>query len=273
MTHVRIARLVRVAAALAIVLASLLATGAGTLAVGDRWRPQPGISWDIWLSEPPAPGEDPGVEALDVDLFDTPPQTISRLQDDAGVQVICYFSAGSAENWRIDFPQLAPWRGRPLSGWPGEWWIDVRRPEVRAVMLARLDLAAEKGCDAVDPDNVDGYANRNGLGLTASDQVDYLRFLADEAHARGLAVGLKNAVELIPEVVDTFDFAVNEECFRYRECAALEPFVAAGKPVLGIESGGHKVARRVCPQANAAGFSTLVKRLPLDRRTIACRGA
>lgn len=208
---------------------------------------------------------------LDIDLFDTPADTIAVLQGAFGVRVVCYFSAGSAENWREDFPQLASWRGNPLSGWPGEWWIDVRRPEVRTVMESRLDLAADKGCDAVDPDNVDGHANRNGLGLTVEDQLDYLAFLSSEAHRRGLAIGLKNAVDLIPELVGGFDFTVNEECFKFRECDALEPFVAAGKPVFGIEYGGRKVARRVCPLANAAGFDTLVKRLSLDDRTIACR--
>lgn len=256
-----------------LILSALPLAAEAPIAETDRWRPGPGLAWDIWLNYPSAPGEDPGVEAIDLDLFDTPAGTVSGLQVGFRVRVICYFSAGSAENWRPDYPQMAPWRGDPLAGWPGGWWIDVRRPEVRSVMLARLDLAADKGCDAVDPDNVDGFANRNVLGLTESDQVDYLRFLSGEAHARGLAIGVKNAVDLIPEVLDAFDFAVNEECFRHRECAALGPFVAAGRPVLGIEYGGRKVARRVCPQAEAAGFETLVKRIALDRRTIACRAA
>lgn len=268
-----IVRSILMALALA-VAPSGLALAAGEPANGPEWwRPTPGMSWDIWLSEAPEPGLDPGVDALDIDLFDTSAAAIASLRNDFGVKVICYFSAGSAENWRDDFPQLAAWRGKSLVGWPGEWWIDVRRPEVRSVMAARLDLAADKGCDAVDPDNVDGHANRNGLGLTASDQIDYLRFLADESHARGLAVGLKNAVDLIPQVIDEVDFTVNEQCFRYRECTALDPFVSAAKPVLGIEYGGARMARRVCPRANDAGFDTLVKRTALDRRTIACRAS
>jgi len=31
-----------------------------------------------------------------------------------------------------------------------------------------LDLAAQRGCDGVEPDNVDGYSNDNGFGLTAA---------------------------------------------------------------------------------------------------------
>ena len=32
-----------------------------------------------------------------------------------------------------------------------------------------------------------------------------------------------------------FDFAVNESCVEYRECEALTPFIAQGKPVLHVE--------------------------------------
>ena len=43
----------------------------------------------------------------------------------------------------------------------------------------RLDLAAAKGCDAVDPDNVDGYANPTGFDLTGDDQLAFNRWLAE----------------------------------------------------------------------------------------------
>ena len=32
-----------------------------------------------------------------------------------------------------------------------------------------MDLALDKGCEAADPDHVDGYANANGFTLTAAD--------------------------------------------------------------------------------------------------------
>jgi hypothetical protein len=33
-------------------------------------------------------------------------------------------------------------------------------------MAARIQVAKDKGCDGVDPDNVNGYDNDNGLGFT-----------------------------------------------------------------------------------------------------------
>jgi hypothetical protein len=211
------------------------------------------------------------VEMYDVDLFDVPAPTLSRLHADGRV-VICYFSAGSREDWRDDADAFPPTAlGRPLDGWPGERWVDVRDPGVRDVMRARLDLAAARGCDGVEPDNVDAYTNGSGFPLTSADQLDYNRFLAREAHARGLSVGLKNDVDQVADLVDDFDWALNEECFAYDECDTLRPFIDAGKAVFSVEYGGRSLADRVCPRANALDFDTLIKDLDLGPERIACR--
>jgi hypothetical protein len=215
------------------------------------------------------------VAMVDADLFDLPQGTIDGLNAE-GVVVICYFSAGSHEDWRPDagdFPTGAI--GDPLDGWPGERWIDHRDPELRDVMVARLDLAAEKGCDGVEPDNVDGYANASGFDLSAADQLDYNLFLAYEAHGRGLSIGLKNDLDQVPELVEHFNWALNEECQSYNECDLLDPFLDAGKAVFHVEyvdteGEGAAAAQSVCPPALAKGFSTLVKTWDLDAWGIAC---
>ena len=201
-------------------------------------------------------------QAYDIDLFDVPATTYAQLKA-SGKKVICYFSAGSYENWRSDasrFPAAS--LGNPLDGWPGERWIDIRNATVREIMAARLDLAKSKGCDGVEPDNVDGYSNNNGLGLTMQDQINYLRYLADAAHARGLTIALKNSTDLVPSLVDKFDFAVVEECFRYNECKAYSPFIAQGKAVLNAEYSAYSSS--ICTQAKSLGFSTVFFNLALD---------
>lgn len=45
-------------------------------------------------------------------------------------------------------------------------------------MSARLKKAQDKGCDGVEPDNVDGYTNDNGFHLTAHDQLTFNKWLA-----------------------------------------------------------------------------------------------
>ncbi len=247
------------------------ATDAGTTdggtAAATWFHPAPGTTWQWQLTGTVNTSYDAAL--YDIDLFDSPASLIASLQA-KGRKVVCYFSAGSDENWRPDAGEFkAADLGKPLSGWAGERWVDVRSANVRRIMRARLDLAVQKGCDGVEPDNVDGYANPNGLGLTAADQLDYDRFLATEAHARGLAVALKNDLDQVAQLEGDFDFALNEQCFQYQECGKLKAFVDAGKAVLNAE---YKKTYRtdaaaraaLCQKANQLGLSTLVLPVALD---------
>lgn len=235
---------------------------------GDIWQPQPGTSWQWQLVEEIDTSFD--VDMYDIDLFDAPQGVIDRLHEDGRV-VICYFSAGSWEDWRVDaaaFPEDVI--GNNLSGWPGEKWLDIRQIDlVGPVMSARLNLAAKKGCDGVEPDNMTAYDNDTGFSITYQDQLEYNRWLAAEAHARQLSIGLKNDLGQIPDLVADFDWALNEECFQYDECEALIPFVQAGKAVFGVEYEGDSDS--FCLRANALNFDWLKKRLDLDAWRIPCR--
>ncbi len=44
----------------------------------------------------------------------------------------------------------------------------------------------------------------------------------------GLAVGLKNDLDQLVDLVGDFDFAVNEQCYRFNECNKYTPFEAGG---------------------------------------------
>jgi len=96
----------------------------------------------------------PNVPVYDIDLFDNPPEAMAALRK-AGKKVICYFSAGTWEQWRPDIANFSEAvLGAQLPLWPGERWLDVRNNSVFEAMKYRLNLAKEKGCDAVDPDNI-----------------------------------------------------------------------------------------------------------------------
>ncbi|OAN47014.1 endo alpha-1,4 polygalactosaminidase [Chloroflexus islandicus] len=210
------------------------------------------------------------VDVFNVDLFDAPAETIALLRR-RGVFVMCYFSAGSYEDWRPDATRFpAAVLGKELAGWPGERWLDIRQLDALApIMQTRLDLAVSKGCDGVDPDNVNGYANDTGFPLTAADQERYNIWLAEAAHQRGLLIGLKNDLAQIPALVASFDWVLNEECFSYQECDLLLPFLQAGKPVFVIE---YELAPAVfCPQAQALNLNALHKHWQLDAYRVDCR--
>lgn len=235
---------------------------------GAHWQPAPGLKWHIQYTN--TLNTSLNVDVYNIDLFDTNAATISSLRS-KGKHVICYFSAGSYENWRSDTSKFpASTLGRDLDGWTGEKWLDVRKLDTLIpIMRARMKLAAEKGCHAVDPDNVDGYSNNTGFALTYNDQLAYNIALTEAAHDLGLAIGLKNNLDQIKDLVNHYDFAVNEECFQYGECNMLKPFIAAGKPVFGIEY--NLSSSSFCPQANTMNFDFQKKRLALDAWVESCR--
>jgi len=233
------------------------------------WTPAPGTTWNWQLNQPV--DTTISVSVIDLDLFETPASVIATLKAQ-GKKVICYFSS-QYEGWRPDaasFP--ASVKGAGIDGWPNENWVDVTKISIlEPIMAARLDMAVQKGCDGVEPDNVDGYAASNGFGTTYAQQLVYNKKLAQLAHDRRLAVGLKNDLDQVEDLVSYFDFAVNEQCFQYTECDMLAPFVAAGKAVFNCEYKGTAATftSSVCPSAVAQRISSIFKRLELDAPLLA----
>ncbi|MFD3804749.1 endo alpha-1,4 polygalactosaminidase [Streptomyces sp. NPDC058611] len=235
-------------------------------APGERWQPRPGVGWQWQLT-----GKlDTSVNApvYDVDGFTTTAEQVSALEK-AGRKTICYLSTGAWEDFRPDadaFPKELLGQG---NGWEGERWLDVRRLDVLEPLMAkRFDMCRDKGFDAVEPDNMDAYQNTSGFPLTADHQLAYNRLIAKLAHDRGLAVGLKNDLDQIPQLVGEFDFAVNEQCAQYRECDRLTPFIKAGKAVFHVEY--ELPAGRFCARSRELGLSSLEKRYDLDAWRKAC---
>ncbi len=242
---------------------------------GKFWRPAAGTPWQIVL-EYALNDTSVNVPVYDIDLFTNPVSTIANLHA-MNRSVICYFSAGSYEDFRPDSSNFTKDDyAKPLTGWPGEYWLNTNSSNVRNIMTARLDLAASKGCDGVDPDNVDGYDNDTGLDLTEETAVDYLTFLAIGAHSRNMSIGLKNAGGIVNATIDMLQWEVNEQCLQYSECDLFQSFLDAGKPIFHIEypDAGSLVSastvNQLCNNTSANGFSTVLKNMDLDNWVESC---
>jgi len=230
-------------------------------AAAAQWHPSSNTTWQIQFSG--SIDLSVNVDAFDLDMFETTARLVGRVHGD-GRHAVCYINAGAWENWRPDagdYPSAL--KGKPLDGWPGERWLDIRRLDVLAPILeSRLDRCASKGFDGVEFDNVEGYQNPTGFGLSRDDQLAFNRWLAGAAHERGLAAGLKNALGIADELEPDFDFAVVEQCFFYHECGLVKPFVDAGKSVVVVE---YDLSRdQFCARAARLGIVAMRKRLSLD---------
>jgi endo-alpha-1,4-polygalactosaminidase (GH114 family) len=196
-----------------------------------------------------------------------------------GAHAICYVSAGDAERFRPDYRKYLRFDrrhghsliGKPFSRrFPNEYWLNLKngrgqRDFILRRVNARTGKCARAGFDGIEYDVVDAFAQGRkvtGWRITARHQLVFNRALARIAHRHGLSVALKNDLGQVPKLEPRFDYAINEQCFEYHECAnspspGYRAFTRAGKAVFQVE---YRIQRsRFCGRAKDLGFSAIKK--------------
>ncbi len=189
----------------------------------------------------------------------------------AGAKAVCYVDVGSLEQGRSDYASFpSAVIGPVMQGWPNENWLLVSAANqgvILPLMKARFESWCQgKGFDAIEPDNLDAFANIPTL-VTQADNLTYDLAIASLAHGLSLSIGLKN---LLPDVgasdaanlVATFDWALVEQCFQYTECTVYTQaggFVTSGKAVFDVEYNQAPD----CAVANQARFNAQLRDLNL----------
>lgn len=92
-----------------------------------------------------------------------------------------------------------------------------------------------------------------------------------------MTTGLKNAGDIIPDVLPDVAFSVNEQCIQYSECDTFAAFIDDGKLVFNIEypNGAPEVKdsdrKKICDGAKGTDdFSTVIKKMDLDGWVMYC---
>jgi hypothetical protein len=87
-------------------------------------------------------------------------------------------------------------------------------------------------------------------------------------------VGLKNDVDQLADLVESFDWAHNEECFLLDECDLYaDTFIALEKAVFHAEYVDSVDVLRfgeVCRETEELGLSTIMKNRELDAFRLSC---
>lgn len=241
--------------------------------------------WDWQLAVPVKLNADATIKIYDIEMFENEKNGTVKMLHDNGKKVICYVDVGSWENWRDDAARFpASIRGVQYSGFPDENWLDIRDVNpaksqtgmaLAYLLQARFDRAKAMGCDAVEPDNMDGYDKTahesSGFPLTYEDQIYFNLWVATEVHNRGMLVALKNNINQAkdPRIYNAFDFVVSEQCHQYNECGYFSEFLRLNKPVFEAEYG--MALAKFCPKAKALRISSIKKRPALNTRREDCR--
>jgi hypothetical protein len=238
-------------------------SGGSTGSTGGQWVMPQHLTW-YWQIQGSVNNNEP-VAAYDIDGFENTAAEVATLHA-KGIHVICYMDVGTSEDYRPDYSSFPASVQGSSNGWPGEKWLDVRQLSVlEPIMTKRFEMCKEKGFDAVEPDNMDGYENSTGFPITAAEQLTYDEWVATEVHSLGMAVLQKNDGEQTAQLEPYFDGALDEQCNQYSECSNFDDYLKAGKPVLNAE---YDLATSVfCAADNAAGIMGARFGLELDGTT------
>ncbi|MDG4792559.1 endo alpha-1,4 polygalactosaminidase [Micromonospora sp. WMMD1082] len=207
---------------------------------------------------------DPTVEAdvFVLDAVDTTAAQTAELRS-RGRRLVCHVPVGSFHPSDPDASRYpAQVRGTTVAA-TGRVWLDVRRWDtVRPVLADRFRLCRGKGFGAVVLADADGYDRRSGFLLEFDDQLQFNRRVAALARSLDLSPGLLGSLPQVAALAPDFDFAVNEECVRLRQCDKLLPFADAGKPVFHVEYTG--TTSDFCVTSVGYGFASIRKNRTLD---------
>jgi len=202
-----------------------------------------------------------------VDLFDTTSAAVQQLHA-RGRVVVAYIAAGSHEPWRPDVASLPDSVvGQALANYPDEAWLDVRASSVRQLMASRLTLAAGKGFDGVLLALLDGYLSETGFDLTATDQLDYHLWLAQQAASRGLSAGISSDWSHAARLADHYDFAIHLNCLASGRCAELAPYRERGHAIFDLETSRGP---STCSGATMDALSVTLKNANFDAWLVVC---
>jgi hypothetical protein len=172
---------------------------------------------------------------------------------------ICYVNAfqtqpGQLRWWRVHHPgTLLRKDGHVVRdpGWRDEVLLDTstvtKRRVIANVVGGWIDRCHRDHFEGVEPDNLDSFSRSRHL-LTRADNLALAKLLSQRAHEAGLSIAQKNMAGLSRDRRRAigFDFAVAEECSRWRECGRYR--AAYGRHVIEIEysDNGRRWFTKAC---------------------------
>jgi len=132
-------------------------------------------------------------------------------------------------------------------------------------MKKRMNICKKKGCHGLDIDNIDGYQVKDVKNnwtnpLTKDDAIALTKWLGKTAQELGISIGLKNGLDIVDEVGQYYQYAINEDCVRKKECHYYKNFLKTGKPVFSISYNGLKNNKKnLCSHLNGLPISVIIK--------------
>lgn len=226
----------------------------------DYWQPKPGETknWDIQVNAPIDLSTERAM--IIVDLFasvpspttiaygdgstvsvpaGSQPQTMATLQARQTI-ITCRVGLGGVKSTDPDFAKFP-------SGTVSSMTLDddqvthyldfAQRAAWEDIAFARIDLAKQIGCDAIEPYLSDHGFTDLGFPPELESQRSWYAAVAAAVHGRELSVGMRNGVELglVDTMAANYDWLLVERCAEVPNCELVRPFLNVRKAVFAID--------------------------------------
>ncbi|EAS07684.1 endo alpha-1,4 polygalactosaminidase precursor (macronuclear) [Tetrahymena thermophila SB210] len=202
----------------------------------------------------------------------------------SGRRVVCNFSIGIYERNLADSNNIPKnLLGNSVPGMYQASFINIagyQTSGVGSVMTARIDLAKQLGCDAVQFDNYDYYQMNSvtGLLLNYQIQLSYFQYLAYYARSQGLAVCLKNNLSQASDLFNSVDFVFSDTCDgTSASCNYMDQYVNNNKAAFGISYRENYLNyivdqdwQQLCVQYILKNYSWLIRTKSQDGYSLRC---
>lgn len=239
---------------------TLQAEAIAPVSTGPHLPPAGRVGW-MWLR----PGEQLGLDQLPDDVtligldgLSTKPAQVAALKE-RGIYTICRLNLTTFDPQSPDADLFTPQMRRSGAG------LDLgqaTRPgsALGVLLTRRLGACVVRGFDAVDPGDLGG-AGRTEDARARQQRLNFAGWLADQAHAAGLAILQHGALrdqgqrdEHGRVLADIFDGALSRNCQAEESCGALIAYVNRGKLALDLAAPGTGLD---CQSAERLGINQL----------------
>jgi hypothetical protein len=160
-----------------------------------------------------------------------------------------------------------------------ERFVDFRNPTAASVLLKRVKLAKDIGCDGILAYRNDAAAFGAAASLehgfseiTSMVETDWIVKVAKAGHDLMISVGGfgGHAAPNVGEIDDDYDWLIAERCGEVGDCDAARPFIEQHRAVFGVD---YDIAEdgttpnslaTICPKWVNAQVDGIMKKTTLD---------
>jgi hypothetical protein len=154
-----------------------------------------------------------------------------------------------------------------------ERFVDYRNADAQKILLKRVQLAKDIGCDGIVAYRNDLSAFEADVGFSLVEpakDIDWIKQVTAAGHTAVISVGGRGVLSnIIGDIELEYDWLLVERCGELDDCDNFRPFTAAFRSVFGLDytmslGGSANTIDLFCPRWGDAMVDGIMKPAALD---------